>query len=101
MIQRARRDMDQLIESLDQLRISVGNANEELVRENNSNNISNNNINNDNDTDDIDEGQEQISVFRNEKGKIIPTKKLFLPEMLSLNLLEKEKRKKVLMVMLL
>ncbi len=44
MIQRARRDMDQLIDTLDQLRIAVGNANEEFERENNSNNISNNNI---------------------------------------------------------
>ncbi len=50
MIQRARRDMDEMIESLEKLRIAVKNANEEFVRENNSNNNSDNVNNSDNDS---------------------------------------------------
>ncbi len=52
MVQRARSDMDRLIETLEKLRIAVGNANEEFVRENNNNNIiRNNNNNSDSDSD--------------------------------------------------
>ncbi len=59
MIQRARRDMDEMIESLEKLRTAVKNANEEFVRENNSINNSDNVNNSDNDSnrsnDDVDE----------------------------------------------
>ncbi len=55
MLQRARKDMDQLIETLEKLRIAVGNANEEFVRENNNNNIRNNNNNSDSDSDDVED----------------------------------------------
>ncbi len=59
MIQRARRDMDEMIESLEKLRTAVKNANEEFVRENNSNNNNDNVNNSDNDSnrsnDDVDE----------------------------------------------
>jgi len=50
MIQKARRDMDDMIESLEKLRIAVENANEEFVRENNSNNNNDNVNNSDNDS---------------------------------------------------
>ncbi len=63
MIQRARRDMDEMIESLEKLRIAVENANEEFVRENNINNNSDNDNDSDNDNssdNDSDRSNEDV-----------------------------------------
>ncbi len=68
IIQRARRDMDQLIETLDQLRIAVGNANEEFERENDDNR-NENSVEESYDIDENLDGNEDDNPIQYEQGR--------------------------------